>query len=417
MENNGKIKYSIILPVRNCRSYIETTIESVISQNYDDYELIISDNQSTDGTKEFIEEYRKYKNIKILHTENYLNLAEHFDWAQTHASGEWQIFLGGDDGLQPYFFKLADKLTEIAEEQKIRAITSKRAYFFWENCAEIHSYTAVNYYAVEKISVENCNKQIFKYLYSKRECGYFDLPQMYTTSLFHCSLLQDIRFQKEGVLLSLPFYSQDIQLAALSLSVEDIFLESHIPLGWVGTSAKGMAEYWKDEFNNIDFLNMGLYPYELGMWDILLQKTKLWKPTIYKKLNSQFFKLKLFAYALLSIEYRNKYSGYSVEPIFMYMKNNKIPVRPVIIISRLIVFFELLAEYFLKFIFFPWRCIRYILRRIPFTKKYFIAKASIKSDINLYISWNDDPNMTMQKASKMVMDLINKNINFEDLKI
>ena len=74
-------------------------------------------------------------------------------------------------------------------------------------------------------------------------------------------------------------------------------------------------------------------------------------------------------------------------------------------------------EQHLNVIFFPWRCIRYILKRIPFIKKYFINKAPIKSDIHLYISWNDDPNMTMQKASEMVMDLINKNINFEELKL
>lgn len=412
MENNGKIKYSIILPVRNCRPYIEATIESVISQNYDDYELIISDNCSTDGTKDIIEKYKSEKRITIFHTPKLFVLPEHFDWAQTHASGEWQIFLGGDDGLQPYFFKLADKLTAIAKKENVRTITSKRAYFFWKNCAENHSYIAVNYYAAEKISIENCNKQISSYLYSKRECGYFDLPQMYTTSVFHSSLINEIRHEQNNLLLPLSFYPQDLQLACLSLCFEDSFLESYIPMGWIGTSAKEPPYSIKKECESMNFFYTAIYPYELGGWDVFLRIAKTKKPTIYKKLNSQFFKLKLFAYALLSIQYRNKYSGYSVEPIFMYMKNNKIPVRPVIIISRLIVFFELLAEYFLKFIFFPWRCIRYILKRISFTKKYFI-----KNDISLYISWNDDPNMTMQKASKMVMDLINKNINFEELKM
>ena len=417
MENDKKIKYSIIIPVRNCRPYIQATIESVVSQNYDNYEIIISDNNSTDGTKEFLRRYELNSRIKVVYTPDLLVLSDHFDWAQTHASGEWQIFLGGDDGLQPYFFRLADKLTELAMKKKIRAITSKRAYFFWKNCASNYSYTAVNYYAAEKITVENCNKQIFKYLYGKRECGYFDLPQMYATSLFHFSLLQDIRLQQECVLLSLPFYPQDMQLAALSLSVEDVFLESHIPLGWVGTSSKELLYTLRKEHENLNVFYTDIYPHELGMWDILLQKAKLWNPAIYKKLSSPFFKIKLFAYALLSIQYRNKYSGYSVEPIFMYMKNNKIPVRTVIIISRLIVFFELLVRYFLKFIFFPWRCVRYILKRIPFVKKCFINKTSIKNNVNLYVSWNDDPNMTMQKASEMVMDLINKNINLEELKI
>lgn len=122
-------KYSIIIPVNNVIAYLHATIGTIISQNYKDYELIISDDSSTDGTAEYIDSLA-HPNIRILHTQNRLTVAGHFDWALSHAIGEWCMFVGGDDGLQPYFFQLADRLTEIATDKNIRAIASRRAYFF-----------------------------------------------------------------------------------------------------------------------------------------------------------------------------------------------------------------------------------------------------------------------------------------------
>ena len=125
LREDKELKYSIILPVRNVRPYIESAVNSVLQQKYSDYELIISDNQSDDGTSEYID-IINHKNVRVLHTPRSFTIAEHFNWAQSHAVGTWQIYLGGDDALQPYFFTLADKLTAIAESKKIYAISSRR---------------------------------------------------------------------------------------------------------------------------------------------------------------------------------------------------------------------------------------------------------------------------------------------------
>ena len=129
MKNNPK--YSIIIPVNNVINYLPGAIESIISQDYNNYELIISDDSSTDGTAEYVDTLSHHA-IRVIHTPKRMTTAEHFDWALTHAKGEWCIFVGGDDGLQPYFFILADKLTDIATTKNIRAIVIRRAYFFLE---------------------------------------------------------------------------------------------------------------------------------------------------------------------------------------------------------------------------------------------------------------------------------------------
>ena len=60
---------SIIIPCYNCEKYLHRAIESVFSQTYSDYEIILVNNNSTDNTINIINEYKKkYPDIiKVLH--------------------------------------------------------------------------------------------------------------------------------------------------------------------------------------------------------------------------------------------------------------------------------------------------------------------------------------------------------------
>lgn len=63
-------KVSIILPTYNRRDLIEKSIQSVLDQTFDDFELIVIDDASTDGTIEVIEGFLDPRLIYIRHTKN-----------------------------------------------------------------------------------------------------------------------------------------------------------------------------------------------------------------------------------------------------------------------------------------------------------------------------------------------------------
>ena len=50
---------SVIIPVYNVELYLRDCLESVIKQDYDDYEVICVNDGSTDSTSELLEEYEK----------------------------------------------------------------------------------------------------------------------------------------------------------------------------------------------------------------------------------------------------------------------------------------------------------------------------------------------------------------------
>ena len=117
------IKYSIVLPTLNGIEYLPTCVETIISQNYTDYELLISNNCSDDGTSEYLETLKANPQVKVIQPETRLTLGEHWDFAVSHAQGEWVYGIGSDDGVMPYFFKLLDKLIDIAAKKNINIIS------------------------------------------------------------------------------------------------------------------------------------------------------------------------------------------------------------------------------------------------------------------------------------------------------
>ena len=63
--------FSIILAIYNVESYLDRCIQSILSQNFSDYEMILVDDGSTDGSAQICDRYAdRYDNIRVVHKEN-----------------------------------------------------------------------------------------------------------------------------------------------------------------------------------------------------------------------------------------------------------------------------------------------------------------------------------------------------------
>ena len=93
---------SIITPTYNCAKFIAQTIESVLAQSYTDWEMIISDDCSTDNTQEVIRPYLEADSrIKYISNEKNSGAAITRNNALKVAQGRWIAFLDSDDLWQP----------------------------------------------------------------------------------------------------------------------------------------------------------------------------------------------------------------------------------------------------------------------------------------------------------------------------
>lgn len=88
---------SIIMPSYNTGKYIRQTIESVLAQSYENWELIIVDDCSTDNTDEVVKPFLSDQRIKYLKNERNSGAAVSRNRALREAKGKWIAFLDSDD--------------------------------------------------------------------------------------------------------------------------------------------------------------------------------------------------------------------------------------------------------------------------------------------------------------------------------
>ena len=114
---------SIGMPVYNAENYIKEAINSILRQTCKDFELIISDNGSTDGTQKICEEYaHKDKRIKYIRHEHNRGAAWNYNYVVGLASGKYFRWAAHDDNLDPEFLKECVSILE-KDESVILAYT------------------------------------------------------------------------------------------------------------------------------------------------------------------------------------------------------------------------------------------------------------------------------------------------------
>jgi glycosyltransferase involved in cell wall biosynthesis len=97
---------SVGLPVYNGERFLAVLLESVLAQSYENFELIISDNASTDGTVAICDHYaRRDSRIAVHRAEQNQGSAWNHGRVRDLATGPFFKWLGADDAMEPRFLE------------------------------------------------------------------------------------------------------------------------------------------------------------------------------------------------------------------------------------------------------------------------------------------------------------------------
>lgn len=114
---NEKKRFSVIIPGYNVQDYVSKAIESVLSQDFTDYELIFVDDCSTDKTSEIVSQY---ENVKLIRNVENMASGGARNVGLDRANGEYVIFLDADDYL--YANDVLTKVDKLIGEQNIDVV-------------------------------------------------------------------------------------------------------------------------------------------------------------------------------------------------------------------------------------------------------------------------------------------------------
>ena len=91
---------SVIIPVYNVAPYLREALNSVVKQTYSNLEIIIIDDESTDGSKQICEEYKSDPRIRIVR-QKHAGVSKARNTALSLATGDYIAFLDSDDAYYP----------------------------------------------------------------------------------------------------------------------------------------------------------------------------------------------------------------------------------------------------------------------------------------------------------------------------
>ena len=116
---------TVVIPVYNVERYLKRCIESVLAQEWKDYEILLVDDGSTDHSPQICDDYVKaYDFISVIHKENG-GLSEARNTGISHAKGEYVYFPDSDDWIEPDTFIA---LAEALESQEFDIISFNREF-------------------------------------------------------------------------------------------------------------------------------------------------------------------------------------------------------------------------------------------------------------------------------------------------
>ena len=98
---NNSLLISLVIPTYNRSNYLKRCLDSILSQEVDCYEIIVSDNASPDDTQEVMQNYLQYSQIYYFRNETNLGARENIYKATKYAQGEYIFWLSDDDYLLP----------------------------------------------------------------------------------------------------------------------------------------------------------------------------------------------------------------------------------------------------------------------------------------------------------------------------
>lgn len=166
-ENPLKPVVSIIVATYNSAKYVIETLESAKAQNYNNIELIITDDCSTDNTVEICQDWLEknktfFVRTSLLITEKNTGISGNANRGLNAAKGEWLKFMAGDDLIKKG--AIAKLMAFVQTHKMIEILDSKTEFFKVEEdekvSIQIHDEGGDEFFSKEITAVEQYEKLI-----------------------------------------------------------------------------------------------------------------------------------------------------------------------------------------------------------------------------------------------------------------
>ncbi len=264
-KTQGNAKFTVLIPTRERADVLFHSLRTVVAQDYDNLEIIVSDNQSGDHTREVVESFHDPR-IRYLNTGKRLSMSSNWEFALDKVTEGWVTILGDDDGLVPGAIADVNALSKFG----VYAILVNYGFFRWPFPDADASYGFLHVPRAGGYEIRQSAAWVPKVMRGSE--SFCKLPYIYTGGFIHTSVIGAIKARHGGRFFnsSIPDVFSALRVAA----AVGRYLYCHKPKVVVGISRHSTGSRWKSDYqplvnfkreNDIAFhedvpLHHGMYP-------------------------------------------------------------------------------------------------------------------------------------------------------------
>lgn len=197
-------RFSIIIVSWNALHHLRTYLPSVVQTDHPEYEIILADNASEDGSKEWVRE--EFPEVKIASFDKNYGYCGGNNRAVPYANGEILIFLNNDVKVEPDWLTHLDRYFD--EHPEVTALQPKmRSY----NQPQYFEYAGAAGGFIDKYGYPFCRGRIFDY--TERDTGQYDEPSpIFWASGAALAIRKSVFKNLEGFDEDFEFHMEEIDL-------------------------------------------------------------------------------------------------------------------------------------------------------------------------------------------------------------
>lgn len=229
------VKFTVIVPTRERPDTLVHCLRTLVAQDYDNAEFIVSDNFSQDNTKEVVESFNDPR-IRYINTGKRISMSHNWEFALNHVKDGWVTILGDDDGLMP---GALGRIDEIVRATDAEAIISHWSHYFWPNMnMKDDMASRLSVPMGRGWEVRNSAQWLRKLMQGK--AVYRDLPMLYTGGFVNSRTIDRARGSDGRFFYScIPDVYSTIALA--SVTQQYIYLHEPVSVAGVSVHSNGAS--------------------------------------------------------------------------------------------------------------------------------------------------------------------------------
>jgi glycosyl transferase family 2 len=243
-------RFSIVIPTRNRPHTLEFTLQTCLSQAWDDLEIIVSDNGTTSRTRELVDRIPDQR-LRYFRTPELLAMTDSHEFALAQAKGEYVMFQGDDDGLLRHTLPVIDKVLRATDAALLRW---DAGVYNWPDLSnpnfEANTLLLPLTQTRGRHALQACNSWKMIDAAANGHVNYTELPVIYN-AVIRRDVLEKLRYRVGRVFKT---RAPDLYTAFALAAMVDDYHSLRAPLGLSGRSANstGVARHFCKQGSPID---------------------------------------------------------------------------------------------------------------------------------------------------------------------